>query len=61
VPDRFDDTQKRALLEADKARASQQKAKMNAAPARRSPVYKSDGKAVFHKGGDKYDPLNGSL
>jgi hypothetical protein len=61
VPDRFDDSQKRALLEADKARASQQKAKMNAAPPRRSPGYKADGKAVFHKGGDKYDPLNSSL
>jgi hypothetical protein len=59
VPDRFDETKKRALLEADKARASQQKAKINAAPSR--PSSRSDGKSVFHKGGDKYDPLNSSL
>jgi hypothetical protein len=62
--DRFNDTQKKALVEADKARAAQQKAKMNAAAAaapRRSAGYKSDGKPVFHKGGSKYDPLNSSL
>jgi hypothetical protein len=63
APDRFDDAKKRALLEADKARDAQQKAKMNAAPAHRSsgPGYKSDGKPVFHKGGNKFDPLNASL
>jgi hypothetical protein len=33
----------------------------SAAPARRSSAYKSDGKTVFHKGGNKYDPLNSSL
>jgi len=59
-PERFTESQKRALLEADKARAAQQRAKMNASPPRRS-GYKSDGKSVFHKGGDKYDPLNASL
>jgi hypothetical protein len=59
--ERFDEAQKRALLEADKARSLQQKAKMNAAPAHRSAGYKPDGKPVFHKGGNKYDPLNASL
>jgi hypothetical protein len=62
--DRFNDTQKKALIDADKARAAQQKAKMNAAAAaapHRSTGYKSDGKPVFHKGGNKYDPLNSSL
>jgi hypothetical protein len=60
--DRFNDNQKRALIEADKARAAQQKAKMNAAaPVPHRSGYKSDGKPVFHKGGDKYDPLNSTL
>lgn len=60
--DRLSDEKKRALLDADKARAAQHQAKASAAaPAHRSSSYKSDGKTVFHKGGDKYDPLNSSL
>ncbi len=55
------DDKKKALLDADKARAAQHQAKAAAAPAHRSNSYKSDGKTVFHKGGDKYDPLNSSL
>jgi hypothetical protein len=62
--DRFSEDKKKALLDADKARAAQHQARASAAaaaaPARRS-SYKSDGKTVFHKGGDKYDPLNSSL
>jgi len=59
--DRFNDAQKKALQDADKAHAAQQKAKMSTAPPRRSSGYKSDSKPVFHKGGSKYDPLNSSL
>lgn len=63
--DRLSDDKKKALLDADKARAAQHQAKASAAaaaaPARRSSNYKSDGKTVFHKGGNKYDPLNSSL
>jgi hypothetical protein len=62
--DRLTDAQKRALADADKSlsakQAAQQKARMNAAPTHHS-SYKSDGKPVFHKGGDKHDPLNQSL
>jgi hypothetical protein len=65
--DRLSEERKRALLdadkaraEADKARALQHQAKASAAPAHHS-AYKSDGKTVFHKGGNKYDPLNSSL
>jgi len=62
--DRLTDAQKRALADADKTlsakQAAQQKARMNAAPTHHS-SYKSDGKPVFHKGGDKHDPLNQSL
>jgi len=62
--DRFSDAQKKALANADKARAAQaaQKAaaRASAAPTHHS-SYKSDGKPVFHKGGDKHDPLNSSL
>jgi hypothetical protein len=63
--DRLSDDKKKALLDADKAHAAQHQAKASAAaaaaPARRSSTYKSDGKTVFHKGGNKYDPLNSSL
>jgi hypothetical protein len=62
--DRFSDAQKKALADADKTRATQA-AQRAAARAAAAPVhhssYKSDGKPVFHKGGDKHDPLNGSL
>jgi hypothetical protein len=62
--DRFSDAQKRALADADKTRAAQA-AQKAAARASSAPVhhssYKSDGKPVFHKGGDKHDPLNSSL
>jgi hypothetical protein len=53
---RLTEDQKRALGEADKSRAARLKAR-SVAPAR------STHKAtkVFHKGGNKYDPLNSSL
>jgi hypothetical protein len=61
--DRFSDAQKKALMDADKTHAAQQKAKASAAASHRSvgSGYKSDSKPVFHKGGNKYDPLNSSL
>jgi hypothetical protein len=63
--DRFNDAQKKALADADKTRAAQaaQKAaaRAAAAPPAHHSSYKSDGKPVFHKGGDKHDPLNSSL
>jgi hypothetical protein len=61
--DRFSDAQKKALQDADNARAAQQKAKASAAASHRSvgSGYKSNSKPVFHKGGNKYDPLNSSL
>lgn len=61
--DRFTDAQKRALADADKTRAAQsaQKAAARAASAPAHHSYKSDGKPVFHKGGDKHDPLNSSF
>jgi hypothetical protein len=61
--DRFSDAQKKALQDADKTHAAQQKAKASAAASHRSvgSGYKSDSKPVFHKGGNKYDPLNSSL
>jgi hypothetical protein len=62
--DRLTDTQKKALADADKTHATQA-AQKAAARAASAPVhhnsYKSDGKPVFHKGGDKHDPLNSSL
>jgi hypothetical protein len=62
--DRLTDAQKKALADADKTHATQaaQKAAARAAsaPAHHS-SYKSDNKPVFHKGGDKHDPLNSSL
>lgn len=70
--DRLSDEKKRALLEADKARAEADKARAaqhqardqartSGAAAARHGNYKSEGKTVFHKGGNKYDPLNSSL
>lgn len=63
LADRLTDAQKKALADADKTRATQtaQKAaaRMNAAPPRST--YKSNGKPVFHKGGNTHDPLNSSL
>ena len=59
-PAQLSDPQKRALLEADKAReAREQKRKPKAAtPPRR---HAKPGGTPFHEGGNKHDPLNGSL
>jgi hypothetical protein len=51
------------LLEADKSRAAKMQQQRAAQPSRgggaaSGPRKKSD---PFHKGGDKYDPLNASL
>jgi hypothetical protein len=66
--DRFNDEQKRALLEADKAHAAQEatraaaKAAKAPPPSRRSASgYSKTDKTTFHKGGNKYDPLNSAL
>jgi hypothetical protein len=57
------DDARKALLEADKARAAKAQQQRAAQPSRggggsSGPRRKSD---PFHKGGDKYDPLNASL
>jgi hypothetical protein len=57
------DDARKALLEADKARAAKAQQQRAAQPSRggggsSGPRKKSD---PFHKGGDKYDPLNASL
>jgi hypothetical protein len=60
---RFNDDQKKALLEADKARAEKARQivqhRREAAPVRKSP--RPSGPPVFHKGGNPHDPLNSSL
>lgn len=58
---RLSDEQRRALLDADKLRAS--KVKPSAAAAPKSPHHGQAPRSgpVFHKGGDEHDPLNGSL
>jgi hypothetical protein len=57
------DDARKALLEADKSRAAKMQQQRAAQPSRgggaaSGPRKKSD---PFHKGGDKYDPLNASL
>jgi hypothetical protein len=58
------DDAKRALMEADKTRSAkmqqvqQQRASQRGGGAPSGPHKKTD---PFHKGGDKYDPLNASL
>jgi hypothetical protein len=57
------DDARKALLDADKARAAKMQQQRAAQPSRggggpSGPRKKSD---PFHKGGDKYDPLNASL
>jgi len=61
--DKFSDDQKRALLEADKARAEKHKQKQlqQQQQSRPTPRAKSTMGNPFHKGGSRYDPLNASL
>jgi hypothetical protein len=61
-PSRLSDDAKRALAEADKTRAAkmhQQRSHSRGGSA--APSGPRKGKDPFHKGGDKYDPLNASL
>jgi hypothetical protein len=53
----LDDTQKKALAEADKSRAE----KAAARKAKRTPKPRAKSASPFVKKGDKYDPLNSSL
>ena len=57
------DDARKALLEADKARAAKMQQQRAAQPSRGGSAPASRGKSSgpFHKGGDKYDPLNASL
>lgn len=57
------DEQRKRLLEADKKREAdlQRKAKPAAPPSRAKGGSKSSGNSPFVNGGNKYDPLNGSL
>jgi hypothetical protein len=60
-PSLSDDARK-ALLDADKTRAAKMQQQRAAQPSRgggSAPARKGSG--PFHKGGDKYDPLNASL
>lgn len=55
VDARLTDAQKKALADANRARAAQHKvSSVRSAP-------RTNGKNVFHKGGSKYDPLNAAL
>jgi hypothetical protein len=63
---RFSDDQKKALLEADKAREKAHAEKVRAAQEHRqaqapTPRPRKPGPPVFHKGGNPHDPLNSSL
>jgi hypothetical protein len=61
-PTRLSDDAKRALMEADKTRAA--KMQQHRSPSRgggAAPSGPRKSKDPFHKGGDKYDPLNASL
>jgi hypothetical protein len=55
---RLTPSQRKALADADKSRESARKSRAAAAPAR---APRTTSKPVFHKGGNKYDPLNSSL
>jgi 2-oxoglutarate dehydrogenase E2 component (dihydrolipoamide succinyltransferase) len=55
---RLTTSQRKALADADKSRDAARKARAAAAPAR---APRTSSKPVFHKGGNKYDPLNSSL
>lgn len=50
--------QKKALLKADQERQDEQRRRAGSRPA---PVVRTPSKDPFHKGGDKFDPLNSSL
>ena len=56
---RLNDVQKKKLLESDKSKEAMRKSRA-AAPSRGHSAAAKE-KPVFHKGGDKYDPLNSSL
>jgi len=58
--DRFNQTTKQKLLDADKARDDKAKARHSAASAYR-PAHSSKASNVFTSGGNKYDPLNSNL
>jgi hypothetical protein len=60
APAALSDDMKKALLDADKARAakSAEKAKARAAAAPKPSYRAPKSGQVFHKGGNKYDPLN---
>jgi hypothetical protein len=62
-PSRLSDDAKRALMDADKTRAAKMQ-QHKASPSRgggAAPSGPRKSKDPFHKGGDKYDPLNASL
>jgi rhodanese-related sulfurtransferase len=54
-------SQIKALAEADKAHDSARKAKASAAAARAPRVKSQSQSKPFHKGGNKFDPLNSSI
>jgi len=58
--DRFNETTKQKLLDADKSRDEKAKARHAAAGAYR-PSHSSKSSGVFTSGGNKYDPLNSNL
>jgi hypothetical protein len=62
-PSRLSDEAKRALAEADKTRAAKmhQQRSSHSRGGGAAPSGPRKGKDPFHKGGDKYDPLNASL
>jgi hypothetical protein len=61
-PSRLSDEAKRALAEADKTRAAKmQQQRSHSRGGSAAPSGPRKGKDPFHKGGDKYDPLNASL
>jgi len=61
VDTRFSDDQKKALLDADKTRTEKQKQKQKSRAAAPSSQPKLKSEDPFHKGGNKFDPLNASL
>jgi type II secretory pathway pseudopilin PulG len=58
--DRFNETTKQKLLDADKARDEKAKAR-HAAVGSYRPSHSSKSSGVFTSGGNKYDPLNSNL
>jgi hypothetical protein len=58
---RLNDDQRKALLDADKAREAKLDAKHKARAASAGSHHKSKEKGPFQNGGDKYDPLNAKL